>query len=297
MSNKNNLPTAQQKINQITIWGMIVNIALTIIKTIGGVIIHSVSLVADGIHSLSDLLTDVIVLVSTRAAKRPPDSNHQFGHGKFETVGSQLIGIALLLVGGGIGWTALSSLYQHKQNFPGPLIVVFAVLSIVAKEILFQYTQKVARKYHSSSLYANAWHHRSDALSSVAVLVGGVSSLFGFGYGDHIAGLIVGIMIIWVAGKIIFEGYKELSEHAIDENLIKVVKEILEDNDEVVQWHKLRTRKIGSELFIDVHILVLPELSVQKSHELTIELEQSIQKNIDQPINALIHVEPFFETE
>ncbi|MFQ6114269.1 MAG: cation diffusion facilitator family transporter [bacterium] len=285
----------QKRIRGITIWGMVTNILLAIIKTIVGVIVHSVALLADGLHSLSDLLTDVTVLVSNRAARRPPDLNHHYGHGKFEAVGAQLIGLALLLVGVGIGWSALTSLYQHHQNFPGPLVVIIASISVITKEVLFKLTRKIALQTHSSSLYANAWHHRSDAFSSFAVIVGGVTSLFGFGYGDQIAGLIVGMMVMAVAGKILIEEFKELSEHAIDEETMNIIEQILENHQGVFLWHKLRTRKIGSEIFVDVHIHVVPTLTVQESHQMTQEIEQTIKNKISYPVNTLIHVEPHFE--
>ena len=282
----------QKKINSITIWGMVINIILSAIKILAGSIVRSVALIADGIHSLSDLVTDVAVLVSSKAARRPADISHPYGHGKIETIGTQLIGLVLLIVGVGIGYSAAHSLYHHEKSFPGPAVAVIALVSVIAKELLFQFTQKLAKQIHSSSLYANAWHHRSDAFSSVAVLIGGGLSLIGFGSGDQLAGLVVGIMIIAVAGKIIFEGLKELSEHAIDRESIKIIEQTLNNHQEVNLWHKLRTRKIGAELFVDVHIHVDPDLSVYESHKLTKEIEKSIQDQLPLPVNILIHVEP-----
>ena len=293
----NQTDLSQRTIDRITVWGAVINILLSLLKMIAGLLINSVALIADGVHSLSDLATDFIVLVSSRAARRPPDANHQFGHGKFETVGSQLIGVALLIVGGGISWQAITALYRHEESFPGPLVVLIAIISIISKELLFQYTRKIAREIDSSALYSNAWHHRSDAFSSIAVFIGGILSLFGFGHGDQLAGMVVGIMIMGVAAKIIFEGYKELSEHALDAKKINVIKQILEDNNDVILWHKLRTRKMGAQCFVDVHILVRPDLTVQESHDFTIDIEKSIQSKISCPINTLIHVEPFSEEE
>ncbi len=282
----------QKKINSITIWGMVINIILSAIKILAGIIVKSVALIADGIHSLSDLVTDVAVLVSSKAARRPADISHPYGHGKIETIGTQVIGLILLIVGGGIGWSAVHSLYHHEKFFPGPAVAIIALLSVIVKELLFQFTQKLAKQIYSSSLYANAWHHRSDAFSSVAVLIGGGLSLVGFGYGDQIAGLVVGIMIIAVAGKILFDGIKELSEHAIDRATIAIIEQSLNNHQEVNLWHKLRTRKIGAELFVDVHIHVDPGLSVYESHRLTKEIETSIQEQLPLPVNILIHVEP-----
>jgi len=282
----------QKKINSITIWGMVVNIFLAALKILAGSIVKSVALIADGIHSISDLATDVTVLVSSRAARKPADTSHPYGHGKIETMGTLVIGLILLIVGGGIGWSAINSLYHEEKFFPGPVVVIIALISVLAKELLFQFTKRLARQIHSSSLHANAWHHRSDALSSVAVLIGGVLSLVGFGFGDQIAGLVVGIMIIAVAGKILFDGMKELSEHAIDRESIKIIAQILNNHQQVTQWHKLRTRKIGAELFVDVHIHVDPNLSVYESHKFTKEIEALIQEQLPLPVNILIHVEP-----
>ena len=279
-------------IRKITWWGIAANVFLAMIKIIVGIIIQSVSLIADGIHSFSDLMTDVAVLISSRAARRPPDENHQYGHGKFETFGSIIIGLVLALVGGGIVWSALLSIIKHEQNYPGFSLIIVALISVGIKEVLFQQTRRIAIKTHSSALFANAWHHRSDAFSSFAVILGGVGSLYGFGYSDHIAGVIVGTMIIIVALKILVEGLKELSEHSLDMSTLNTIENILEEFEGVGLWHQLRTRRIGSELFVDVNIHVKPTLTVLESHKMTQEIEQLIQSKISMPVNTLIHVEP-----
>lgn len=282
----------QKKINSITIWGMVINIILSVVKILAGSIIKSVALIADGIHSLSDLVTDVAVLVSSKAARKPADTSHPYGHGKIETIGTLVIGLVLLIVGGGIGWSSVHSLYHGEKFFPGPVVAIVAFVSVVSKELLFQFTQKLAKQIHSAALYANAWHHRSDAFSSIAVLIGSILSLFGVGYGDQLAGLVVGIMIVAVAGTILFDGVKELSEHAIDRASLAIIEQTLNDHPQINIWHKLRTRKIGAELFVDVHIHVDPDLSVFESHKFTTEIEESIQEQLPLPVNILIHVEP-----
>lgn len=293
---KNHITEAHE-INAITYWGMLVNILLSILKIMVGAIINSVALIADGIHSFSDLITDITVIISAGAARKPPDDHHPYGHGKFETIGTQIIGLILIIVGAGIARQALIDLYRHLESFPGPLVVIVALISVISKEILFQLTKRTAIKHNSTSLYANAWHHRSDALSSVAVLIGGIVSLFGFGHGDQIAGLVVGVMIIYVAVKIIAKTLAELTEHAIDEKLVDVIKGVLKNHEAIKNWHKLRSRKIGSEISVDVHIHVDPNLSVLESHNLTREIEQLITEKIKQPVHILIHVEPFREKE
>jgi len=286
-----------QLVKRVTYWGMATNILLSLLKLGGGLLVGSVALIADGVHSFSDLFTDVVVLISNRAAKRPPDFNHPYGHGKFETIGSIIIGMVLLIIGGGVAYNAISSLIQQQVRFPGPLVVIIAATSVLLKEILFQITRKAAVKINSSSLYANAWHHRSDALSSIAVLIGGCLNLVGFGHGDQIAGMVVGLMVFAVAGKIIFEAFKELSEHALDEKLLAEIKDILDSHQKIDTWHQLRTRKIGPEFFVDMHILVDPEMSVGESHRLTVDVERKIANSVHLPINVLIHVEPNLDYE
>lgn len=285
------------KIRSITILGMACNIFLSILKVLSGLILSSVALVADGIHSLSDLLTDIAVLVSSKAARRPPDENHQYGHGRYETFGSQLIGFTLLIIGAGICWSAAGSLIAQEKYFPGPVVVIVAVISLVLKEILFHLTRKVAIVTRSTSLYANAWHHRSDAFSSLTVIIGGLAGMAGFGYGDQMAGIVVGVMVMVIAVKLIFEGFKEMSEHAIDKTMVHRIQNVFEDHKEVYHWHNLRTRKIGAEIFLDVHIHVDPELTVRVSHELTEELEEKIRNSLQYPVNVLIHVEPCTRSE
>jgi len=287
----------RKRIRNVTLWGMAVNIFLALAKVAGGLAVTSLALVADGMHSLTDLVTDAAVLISSRAARRPPDRNHPYGHGKFETVSAQLIGLLLFIIGVGFGWSSIKALLGQEKMFPGPLVVLLAFLSLLAKEITFQVTRRVARDTHSASLYANAWHHRSDALSSLAVLFGGVASILGFGYGDQIAGLVVAIMIMAVGARIIFDNLKELSEHAIDEDMVKTVAELLTENRDICHWHKLRTRKIGAEIVIDVHIHVDPELTVRESHALTLDIEEAIANNLSQPVTTLVHVEPCTDEE
>jgi cation diffusion facilitator family transporter len=263
-----------------------------IIKILAGLLIKSTALIADGVHSLSDLATDFVVLVGARFSSRPPDETHPFGHGKFETLSSLLIASILLVVGFGFVWSAGSAIYRQEVNYPGFLMLVIAAVSVVAKEIIFFLTRKVARKTHSPALYANAWHHRSDSFSSLAVLLGGAASLMGWGYADHIAAVVVGIMIIAVGGKIFHDNLIELTEHAADSASVQIIKRILSDESEISGWHALRTRDIGGELYIDVHVIVDPDLTVLESHKISDKIEANIQVELAKPVNILIHIDP-----
>ncbi|MBN1545650.1 MAG: cation transporter [Syntrophaceae bacterium] len=287
------LSSREKDIRSITLWGAVLNAALMILKIIVGLFVRSSALIADGIHSLSDLGTDFIVLVSSRLSNRPPDETHPFGHGKFETLASQLIASILVGVGFLFVWTAGLAIYRREVNYPGFSVLVIAALSIVSKEILFALTRKVARRTHSTSLYANAWHHRSDAFSSVAVLLGGAASLIGWGYADNMATIVVGIMIMAVGGKFFYDNLIELTEHAADKKTIQVLKSILSDEIEIKSWHALRTRNIGGELFIDVHVCVDAGLTVLESHKICDKIETNIRREISKPVNILIHTDPY----
>jgi cation diffusion facilitator family transporter len=280
------------KIRSITVWGIFVNIFLLAIKIFIGVLVRSSALVADGFHSLSDLATDFVVLASTRLSSRPPDDAHPYGHKRFETLASQIVGLVLLIVGFGFVWRAGIWIFQGEESYPGFMVLVVAAISVVSKEVLFFLTRKTSRETHSAALYANAWHHRSDSLSSGAVLIGGVASLLGWGHADHMATIVVGLMIIGVAGKILYEGLIEITEHSADRDTIQKIKNILLAERDVFDWHALRTRKVGGELFVDVHILVEPNISVRQSHEICSKVEGEIQRVLTKPVNILIHIEP-----
>ena len=282
----------QKKIRSITLWGVLLNIFLMSLKLVSGILIRSSALIADGVHSLSDLATDFVVLIGTRLSSRPADETHPYGHGKLDTIGSILIAMVLVVISLGLIWSAGMAIYQHKHNYPGYMLLVVASVSVVSKEILFFITRRISRVTQSTVLYANAWHHRSDSLSSLAVLIGGVASLLGWGHADQVATIIVGFMIIGVAGKILFDSLIELSEHSADSESIQKIEDVLSKEAGISSWHALRTRKLGAELFIDVHVLVDPALSVQESHDISLKIEGKIKKELSKPSNILVHIEP-----
>jgi cation diffusion facilitator family transporter len=207
--------------------------------------------------------------------------------------------VALSLVGVGVylAWEAASSMVvHHEDSDPGLVMIVLALVSIVAKEAIYQLTRRVARRTKSPAVLANAWHHRSDALSSVAVLLGGAAALFGFPHGDHVAGIVVGVMVVIAGGKIAYGELCEILEQGVDEAMLKKIQAVLDRHPEVRSWHKLRTRKQGRQVFADVHVMVEPDLSVRQGHAIADELEHELGKAMRDPINISIHVEPFEES-
>lgn len=281
-----------KQIKSITYIGMVVNIALAVIKIAIGVVAASLALVADGIHSLSDLATDVAVLLGLRLGSKAPDQSHPYGHGRAETFSAGLIALILILVGGVMIYYATMAIARDEVTSPKIAVLIAAIISIAAKEWLYRATKKIAIQSHSSALYANAWHHRSDALSSVAVAIGFLSLAFGFGHGDQVAAIAVGLMIIWVGIRVIGDSLRELTESAVDSDTIEHIKNIINDNSSIRQWHKLRTRMVGREVFLDLHILVDPDLSIAAAHEIAENLEETLDEQITRPVNITVHIEP-----
>ena len=283
---------ADRQIKSVTYLGMTVNIALSIIKVAIGLSAASLALIADGIHSLSDIATDVAVLLGLRLGSKEPDQSHPYGHGRAETFSGGLVALILIVVGGAMIYYAALAIARKEVTAPRLGILIAAVISVAAKEWLYRITRKAAIRSHSPALYANAWHHRSDALSSVAVVIGFISLQLGFGHGDQVAAIAVGLMIIWVGVRIIGDALRELAEASVDPDTIEHIKKIIDSDSSIHQYHKLRTRMVGREVFLDLHILVDPELKITAAHEIAERLENTLDEKIARPINITVHIEP-----
>lgn len=287
-----------KQLQRVTYLGMVVNLALAVLKCVVGFVAGSIGLFADGIHSLSDLVTDAAVLVGIHFGSRGPDASHPFGHGRMETISAAVVAVVLAVVGGGMIYKAAVDIAQmHTVQQPDltlPMSVIWiAFLSIVAKEALYQITRLVAVRCHSAAVYANAWHHRSDALSSVAVLAGAIAvRFFNYPHGDQLAAIAVGLMIIMVAAQIFGDCMSEFSERSVDKQTVHQIETILTQESRVAQWHKLRTRRVGREIFLDVHILVDPQLKITEAHAISEQLETSLHTLLSWPVNVMIHIEP-----
>lgn len=292
-------PILQQNksIQKVTYVGLVVNIALAAVKIVCGLLVGSVSLLADGFHSFSDLATDIVVLVGTHFGSKEPDHEHPYGHGRIETFSAAFVALILVLVGSGMIFKAsMDVAATHDPQFHsalfGTVVIWVSLLSVIAKELIYRWTRNVAMKTHSAALYANAWHHRSDSLSSIAVLIGAVAVLFGYSYGDAIAAIAVGLMIILVGVRVINGCLNELTERAVDRETIERIEKVIASEKRILGWHKLRTRSLGREIFIDLHMLVDPALNVTEAHEIADCLEQSLHDKIAQPVNVMVHIEP-----
>jgi len=287
---------ADRQIKSVTNLGIATNIALFIIKLIVGFLSGSIALIADGVHSLSDMTTDVAVLLGVHFGSKKPDESHPYGHGRAETFSAGFIAVVLFFVGSVMIYYAAVDITKGNVTAPYTAVLIVATFSIVAKELLYRATKRVAIRSYSSALYANAWHHRSDALSSVAVLIGFISLKFGFDYGDQIAAVAVGLMVILVAVHVINDCLRELTEGAVDSGTIEHIENVINANTSIRQWHRLRTRTVGREVFLDLHILVDPELNVAAAHEIAESLESTLHEQISRPVNITVHIEPDIPT-
>jgi cation diffusion facilitator family transporter len=295
--NSEKIEAANRQIRQVTYLGVVANIILAIVKAVVGLMAGSMALIADGIHSLSDMVTDVALLLGVHFGSKEPDPEHPYGHGRLETFSEAFIGVALIVVGGLLIQRASVAIVRlHSAQSDGSevgwAVAWVAVLSIVAKEVLYRMTRKVAVKTNSSALYANAWHHRSDALSSVAVVIGFVSLKLGYGHGDQVATIAVGLLIILVGAKMFVGCLEEFSERAVDSDTVERIERVIGAEERIRQWHKLRTRNVGREIFVDLHILVDPQLDITAAHEIASALEEAMQARLTRPVNITVHVEP-----
>ncbi|HRD69991.1 MAG TPA: cation diffusion facilitator family transporter [Legionella sp.] len=277
---------------KVTLIGAVVNALLGIVKLVGGFLFHSHALVADGVHSFSDLITDVMVLFASKYGSLDADDTHPYGHQRIETAATLLLALLLILAGFGIAWDAFDELIHATSTVPDWLSVPVICISIVANEILFHYTRHIGNKINSQLIIANAWHHRSDAASSIIVLLGLIGSLSGYVYLDALAAIIVGLMIIKMGWDYGWNSVKELVDTAVNPELLAQIEEVISSINGVQKIHQLRSRFMGSDVLIDVHILVSPKISVSEGHYIAQHVHHALVEQIDSVKDVIVHVDP-----
>ena len=289
----------EKKIYRITIIGSIGNFALMTFKFIAGILGHSPAMIADSVHSISDFITDVIVLLFVKISSKPRDVDHQYGHGKFETLAASIIGLMLMGVGAGLLWSGVVKIWDfaHGQvlNAPGMIALIAAAVSIVIKEGLYHYTLYVGKKTESQSVIANAWHHRSDAFSSIATSlgIGGAIMLGGkWSVLDPIAAVLVSILIIKVAISLFVPSINELLEKSLPKETENEIRKAVDEFPEVSDIHNLRTRRIGPVTSIEFHIRMDGNMSVTAAHNITRKIESRLKDILGPETIINIHVEP-----
>jgi len=270
----------------------IVNLLLSLAQIVIGLIANSAALVADGIHSASDLLSDGLVWFAARHAAMAPDEDHPYGHGRYETAATLGLGILLVLVALGIVWGGAERLLDTGRPIPGTLALVVAAAGIVAKESLYWYTIAAAKRLNSAMLRANAWHHRSDAISSIVVLIGVGGAVLGFSYMDSLAAIVVGVMVGKIGWNLGWSALTELVDTALDEEQVGEAKRVVMAIDGVRSVHMLRTRRHGAEASADVHIQVAPRLSVSEGHMISQAVEDRMIEEVESITDVTVHIDP-----
>lgn len=282
-----------REVRKVTLIGSVVDLLLGLAKIFVGWIAHSQALIADGIHSLSDLATDFMVIFAAKHAHRAADEDHPYGHGKIETLMTVGLGLILMLVAVGITWDAVRRLFHPDQLLqPGPVALVVTVASILSKEFLYHYTMRLARKLRSNLLRANAWHSRTDAISSVVVLVGIAGTMAGLPYLDAIAAVGVALMIAKIAWDLSWSSLQELIDTALDAGEVERIREMINQVGGVRRIHMLRTRKSGSDALVDVHIQVDPTLSVSEGHRIGEKVRDDLIAQIEEVADVTVHIDP-----
>ncbi|MEO5370669.1 MAG: cation diffusion facilitator family transporter [Magnetococcus sp. DMHC-1] len=279
--------------HRVTVLGTWIDVLLSVGKIVAGILGNSAAMVADGIHSISDLITDGAVLVGMHFAKRDADSIHPYGHGRYETLASQFIAVGLLVVAVGIFWDAATRLGSPSLSPPGLVALIAAILSIIAKEGLFHYTMRIGKKYDARAIIANALHHRSDVVSTIAALVGIGGAMLGYPILDPIAAIVVAMILAKVGWDLLKEAMHELTDstQAIDDQIQKQISSLVEATPEVHSAHFLSPRRMGPDIRVDVHIVVSPFLSVSEGHQISEKVRLQLLEGVAAVTEVLVHVD------
>lgn len=277
------------KVSKITI---LVNIILSFIKILFGIIGNSAATIADGIHSLSDVLSTIAVIVGLKISSKPADKNHPYGHEKLEAITSKLLASILFLTALFIGYSAIKVIIIKDFSIPSKITIYVAILSIITKEWMYRYTLKAAKKINSTALEADAWHHRSDSFSSIGTLIGIIGARLKYLILDPIASLVICIFIIKVSIDIYKTSINQLVDHCADEKTIHMIIEQINSIKEVKRIDELKTRLHGSKLYVDVEIALDYSLSLRESHSIAEKVHDKIESSNNNIIHCMIHVNP-----
>ena len=288
-----------KEVYKVTIAGSIINVVLLVLKFAAGILGHSAAMIADAIHSLTDFATDVVVLVFVKLGNKPKDKDHDYGHGKYETLATAIIGISLFVVGVMICYSGVTKTYRaicgETLQQPGVVALIAAIVSIVMKEWAYQFTVKAGKKYHSEAVVANAWHHRSDALSSIGTMIGiGGAILLGDKWAvlDPLAAIIVSAFIIKAAWGLVMQSVNELTDASLPDAEENEIMAIANAEEGVCEIHNLRTRRIGNRIAIEMHVRMPGDTSLYIAHQHASEIECRLKERFGADTHIGIHLEP-----
>lgn len=272
--------------------GAAINVSQTALKIGFGVLWQSSALIADGVHSLSDLLSDFLVIVAVRLGSREADHQHPYGHRRFETIATVILGLSLLVIGGGIAWSVMKRMEQPEHlATPDVMSLGVVVVSILVNEWLYHYTKRIAKVTRSKLLLANAWHQRSDAISSVVVLFGIGAVLLGYPLADAIAAIVVALMVVKIGANLIMQGIKELVDTALPPRKLSEIRAVILAIEGVEGIHLLRSRQMGEDALIDAHIIVDPRITVSEGHSISDAVRDELISRFDDVMDVLVHVD------
>ncbi|MEN9308461.1 MAG: hypothetical protein RL173_2393 [Fibrobacterota bacterium] len=288
------LDTTATRVRQITWVGIWVNLVLSIAKILAGVFGHSRALIADGVESGMDILTSMVLVVGSRFWSAPPDKDHPYGHRRIETIITLGIGLVVGLVGVSIVYNALSALKTGANSQPSVLALVVAIGTVVSKELLYRWSSREGKKIRSMSVVANAWHHRSDAISSIPVVLSVAGSLIfpSWTFLDAVGALIAGGFILKACGEISWPALREMADTGADEKVLEQLRDLALGVPGVKSIHDLRTRYVGSSIHVDLHVVVDPAISVLEGHGIGDEVVERLKAELPDVIDVLVHVDP-----
>lgn len=278
---------------RVSIKTILANVLLSIFKLIAGVIGNSSAMFADGIHTLSDVLTTLVALLGIKVASKKADDNHPYGHEKYESIFAKLLSIILVLTGIYIGYEAISLLIKGEFKEPGKISLYAAVVSIIVKEWMYHYTLKASKEIRSISLEADAWHHRSDALSSIGTFVGILGARLGYPALDPIAGIVVSGMVIKVGIDLYLKSIRELVDESASDETIEEIRSKTMSVEGVKAINDLKTRVSGNTIFVDIDIAVKSTITVEEGHDISNRVHDLLEKDIDDIKHCMVHVEPY----
>jgi cation diffusion facilitator family transporter len=282
-----------QEVRKVTLVGSLVDFLLGVSKIIVGWLAHSQALIADGVHSLSDLATDFLVLYAAKHAHRAADEDHPYGHGRIETLATVGLGIALIGVALGIGYDAMRRMNSPELLLnPGWIALGVAALSVVSKEAIYHYTRNAAKRLRSNMLMANAWHSRSDAISSIVVVIGVAGAMMGYTYLDSVAAIAVAVMISKIGFDLVRDSSRELIDTALEPEVTKAIRREVFNIDGVRALHMLRSRRSGGDALVDLHIQVDPRISVSEGHQIGDTVRRQLLNRIEEVTDVTVHIDP-----
>ena len=284
---------AYQEAKKVSLITIVVNLVLGVFKVIAGVVGNSTAMIADGMHTASDVVTTVMVIIGVKISSKDADDKHPYGHEKFEPVFGKLISLFLAFTGVMIGYEGIMALIQGEYSKPAPIALVAALLSIVVKEGMYWYTLHTAKKIKSVSMQADAWHHRTDAFSSVGTFIGILGASLGWSFLDPLTAVIVSIFIVKVGIDLFMQSTNQLVDKAASQDVIHEIESLTNEVEDVVGIHDLKTRVSGNKIYADLEILVDKSINVEEGHKIATQVHDKIEKELEEVKHCMVHVEPY----